>query len=581
MRISGTACTALLVRILIALCTRTFFQPDEYFQSIEPAHHIVYGYGHLTWEWRIAKPIRSIIYPALNIPVLLALKVCGLSETSIFGGGLLIYAVKFLHGVLAAATDIWVCEIARRCLGRQYMSTTLFLSLTSFFHALSLSRSLSNSLETSLTTVALAYYPWEADPGSISYFTSPRSDLTKLLTFAALACMIRPTNAILWVYLIGNLLWTMRSRRGLASAVLFQTFIIGIMSCLILFWSDSMYYGKLTFTPWNFLSTNLSSVSLFYGSSPWHFYFTQALPILCTTSLPFVFHGIWLVVHDHQVTALRTMLAALFWYIGIYSLAGHKEWRFIHPILPLLHIIAARSLVEIFDIQTQKSSKKMEAKKLHASSLFGKIRGNIPPIRIQFLSLIALNIPASLFVIFIYRRAPISVLSYIRSLPDEEFLKGVGFLMPCHSTPGYAYIHRPELARGILWALGCEPPLDESDSSTYQDQADVFFQSPKHYLETYFPSQLNTSFPLSSFPTTAPGETVRGVPAILGKESVKYPWRHEWPCRLVFFGNLLLYGGVRELLRIKGYKEIWRKGWNWEGEGHERGGVRVWQWQSV
>jgi hypothetical protein len=37
-----------------------------------------------------------------------------------------------------------------------------FLSLTSFFHALALSRSLSNSLETSLTTVAIAHYPWDA-----------------------------------------------------------------------------------------------------------------------------------------------------------------------------------------------------------------------------------------------------------------------------------------------------------------------------------------------------------------------------------------------------------------------------------
>jgi hypothetical protein len=37
-----------------------------------------------------------------------------------------------------------------------------FLSLTSFFHALSLSRSMSNSLETTLTTIALSYYPWDS-----------------------------------------------------------------------------------------------------------------------------------------------------------------------------------------------------------------------------------------------------------------------------------------------------------------------------------------------------------------------------------------------------------------------------------
>lgn len=68
----------LAVRVLIALCTRTFFQPDEYFQALEPAHHLVFGYGHLTWEWVNPQPIRSILYPALNIPVYWILKVLGL-----------------------------------------------------------------------------------------------------------------------------------------------------------------------------------------------------------------------------------------------------------------------------------------------------------------------------------------------------------------------------------------------------------------------------------------------------------------------------------------------------------------------
>src|SRR5882762_4658639 len=60
---------ALVVRVSVALCTRTFFQPDEYFQSLEVAHRVVFGYGALTWEWLSPRPIRSILYPALNIPL--------------------------------------------------------------------------------------------------------------------------------------------------------------------------------------------------------------------------------------------------------------------------------------------------------------------------------------------------------------------------------------------------------------------------------------------------------------------------------------------------------------------------------
>ena len=43
---------SLLIRLPLALIQRTPFQPDETYQSLEPAHRIVFGYGHLTWEWQ-------------------------------------------------------------------------------------------------------------------------------------------------------------------------------------------------------------------------------------------------------------------------------------------------------------------------------------------------------------------------------------------------------------------------------------------------------------------------------------------------------------------------------------------------
>lgn len=76
-----TTAGALVVRITLALLTRTFFQPDEYFQSLEPAHSIVFGYGCLTWEWLAPQPIRSIVYPALNVPIYWILKVLRLDHT--------------------------------------------------------------------------------------------------------------------------------------------------------------------------------------------------------------------------------------------------------------------------------------------------------------------------------------------------------------------------------------------------------------------------------------------------------------------------------------------------------------------
>jgi phosphatidylinositol glycan class B len=228
-----------------------------------------------------------------------------------------------------------------------------------------------------------------------------------------------------------------------------------------------VYYNKPTFTPVNFLRTNLSSVSLFYGANPWHYYFTQAIPILCTTGLPFVLHGIWitLTVPRHN-TPSRTMLATILWSIAIYSFGGHKEWRFLHPILPLFHVFAAKSLITICSSNHQgrkvgekptynRSSDLQNSKRRATLARF-----DLPDIPAMYLCLIFLTLPASLYVVLFYCDAPVSVLSYFRALPSKELTNStVGFLMPCHSTPGFAYLHRKELTDGGSWALGCEPPL--------------------------------------------------------------------------------------------------------------------------
>ena len=76
------------------------------------------------------------------------------------------------------------------------------------------------------------------------------------------------------------------------------------------------------------------------------------------------------------------------------------------------------------------------------------------------------------------------------------------------------------------------------DPATYRDQTDVFFDSPQDYIRKYFPEKVNPSFPPSPFPTSLPG-----TPTVLSDKSGKYPWAHEWPQYLIFFGALLEKGG--------------------------------------
>lgn len=86
---------AVIFRLLNACCSGAFFQPDEYWQSLEVAHRLAHGYGFATWEWRTRKPaipwdwqdvartggqggIRSPLYPAIFVPLYCILDYLGI-----------------------------------------------------------------------------------------------------------------------------------------------------------------------------------------------------------------------------------------------------------------------------------------------------------------------------------------------------------------------------------------------------------------------------------------------------------------------------------------------------------------------
>ena len=90
------------------------------------------------------------------------------------------------------------------------------------------------------------------------------------------------------------------------------------------------------------------------------------------------------------------------------------------------------------------------------------------------------------------------------------------------------------------------------------------------YIATRFPSHVDPTFPPSPFPSSRPGVITETT----------YPWRHEWPQNLVFFGALLDIEGMRDVLSRVGYKEVWHAEYGWEGDSRRTGGVRVWRHRS-
>src|SRR5690348_4590845 len=111
------------------------------------------------------------------------------------------------------------------------------------------------------------------------------------MILASLAVLLRPTSIITFLLLLP---FTISSNLVLHAVVIGPT---TLLSTIVL---DTLYFRRPTFPAWNFLKFNyLQDISIFYGSMAKHYYFTQGLPILLTTFLPFAMHG--LTVHFKSV----------------------------------------------------------------------------------------------------------------------------------------------------------------------------------------------------------------------------------------------------------------------------------------
>ncbi|KAM9924793.1 hypothetical protein OXX80_011109, partial [Metschnikowia pulcherrima] len=177
-------------RLLNAFSIKTFFQPDEYFQALEPAHRLVFGYGYLTWEWHEA--LRSSLHPLLYAAAYKAFDVFMPESWAV------IAAPKITGALIATVSDIYVYKLARKYWRNQGVANTaLAMSLLSSWNWFVSTRSFSNNLEMALTVAGLSYWPWH------HYKLMP---LLMSCFLGFLSCIVRPTNAILWSFLATSLI---------------------------------------------------------------------------------------------------------------------------------------------------------------------------------------------------------------------------------------------------------------------------------------------------------------------------------------------------------------------------------------
>ncbi|KAJ4347571.1 glycosylphosphatidylinositol anchor biosynthesis [Ascochyta clinopodiicola] len=503
--------------------------------------------SHIEQEWNTL--LRSSLHPALfaaayRIAAQLA-HVCGLSLP--VKAELLLATPKVVQAVSAALLDCYTWQLAEKVYGRGSQD--------------------GKTLREGRTSVAA-----QGDLASIL-------QLRLSLLLAASACILRPTNVLIWLPISSFTLW--QASKRLRYILIREVALCGsvVLACSVL--SDRLYYGSWTLPPLRFLYFNIAqSLAVFYGKNRPDYYLTEGLPLLLTTALPFAVAGLYQsilgpsvpptasakgssVSKDNATPVIaRDILSRLGWTCVMMtitlSLISHKEVRFLYPILPFLHVISAGPLASFFPKSAPLSRKVIIA------------------------LLLAVNIVVAGYVSQVHQRGVIDVVHYIRhkhetrnslasntipSSPTAHISNTtVGFLMPCHSTPWRSHLVYAEIT---AWALTCEPPLNIplAERATYLDEADEFYinPGPQRWLRDN----------MESVQTVTAGGSRSGQFWTQHDPKFKVKYRRPWPQNLVFFEAL--EKEMQVVLEGSRYRECWR-GFNSHFHDDERrvGDVVVW-----
>ncbi|KAF2564438.1 hypothetical protein F2Q70_00014324, partial [Brassica cretica] len=355
--------SCLAFRVVNALLIQTYFNPDEHWQSLEVAHRTVFGYGYLTWEWK--RGIRSYLHPMLFAFLYKVLHLTGLDTPYVMSK-----APRLMQSVFSAVGDLYLYKLSDALYGENVATWsvsflcnllcqmlislgTLFCQMANWFTFFCMNRTFSNCLETVLTIMGIYYWPCIRDPSKAHPVNRKWG-----LVIAALACAVRPTSAIIWLY-VGTLelfLTPNKVKFVVLEVIPIGSLVLGF-TCLL----DRLMYGSWVIVPLNFLKFNfLSSGGDYYGTHPWHWYFSQGFLVMLFTFTPLSIAG--------MIKSKNQKLSALIlWVLTVYSILGHKEFRFVLPVLPIALIFSGYALdqMEASDSSSSSVTKKQVTRKKH------------------------------------------------------------------------------------------------------------------------------------------------------------------------------------------------------------------------
>lgn len=319
------------------LCTAVFSEgfhhADEHYQIVEFAGWKLGITPESDLPWEFAERMRPALQPAMVCLVHRALSLVGEPDpfTVAMLLRLIIAALTFIAALLLLRGQLRDNPAMR---DEGWLWLYLFLAFLLWFGVYGGVRFSSEGFSAALFAIG---YAGIAHP---RHAAAPRAALLSgvllgLSVVARMQMVLMVAGLFAWCLLIARMRWPA-----------LRMFIIGgLVGYGVGGLIDRWFYGEWVFTAWNYFDLNvLQDKAAGFGTQPWYHYFTEvffrAVPPF---SLLFLLPPLMLFALRRRDALTWTVLP----FIAGHMLIGHKEYRFLFPVLPLLPALVVSGLALI------------------------------------------------------------------------------------------------------------------------------------------------------------------------------------------------------------------------------------------
>ncbi len=302
-------------RLWLAFTDDGLYWPDEIYQSLEPAHRLVFGYGLVPWEF--VQGARSWAFPGVLAAVLKLCALLGLTGPSAYLG-----AVRALFCAAAAATGYGAYRLARALgageLAAAAGAATFLLGAVPIYFA---HRAMSETASAAPVVFGLALL-LERD--------RPRWKVLLGASLLGVAVLFRLQNGVFAAGALALLAFRREPRALLeaAAALAGWAALHGLL--------DLLTWGSLFHSAAVYLRFNLVEGQAARWGTAEATYYARVL----WTSMPAVAASLLVLWALGARRAPGLSLVALAFFL-LHSAVPHKELRFLFPLLPVLAALAA------------------------------------------------------------------------------------------------------------------------------------------------------------------------------------------------------------------------------------------------